>query len=72
MLHVPATAALGSSTRLRQEADALDALNSKCVALLSKRTGQPLKVCDGWLSGPDRWFTAQEAVANGLVDEIGV
>ncbi len=70
MLHPPIDAALGNSANLRRAADALDRLTISLVSILQARTGQPRSTIHAWLSGDDVWFTADQALEAGLVDEI--
>ena len=71
MVHKPSGGAAGSAQHLRQTADLLDSLEDTLAAIYAERTGQPAAVVNTWLmEGQDRWFTAAEARAYGLVDEI--
>ncbi len=70
MLHAPTACVLGGVPRLRQKITELEAHIEHWIAVLSERTGQPRATVERWLTGGDVWFTAQEAVAAGLVDEI--
>lgn len=69
MVHAPHTPQGGNATQLRETADALDAVSAAMRAAF-QRTGQPAAVIDEWFNGQDHWFTAEEALAVGLVDEV--
>jgi hypothetical protein len=70
MIHAPwMGAAAGNAEELRQQADALDKV-SEAMLTAYRRSGQPDAVIRGWLDGKDHWFTADEALALGLVTEI--
>lgn len=70
MLHAARHWVSGNANELRGYANELETLNEKAAAILTARTGQPLEVVRQWLNGSDTWFTADEALAAGLVDEI--
>lgn len=69
MVHAPWTRAEGSADELRQRADALDTVAASMRAGYLA-TGQKPEVIELWLSGPDFWFTADQALAAGLVTEV--
>lgn len=69
MVHAPMTSASGNALELRQNADLLE----QVAATMRKayaRTRQKPELIAAWLSGPDHWFTAEEALRVGLIDEI--
>lgn len=68
MVHAPWTSATGNASELRDTAAALDAVARSMRAAFS-RTKQPPKTIDAWLTG-EHWFTAEEAIAAGLADEL--
>lgn len=70
MIHSPIDFVSGPATTLRRRADALDSVNHRLKNILCKHTGQRRGVVNGWLTGDDHWFTADEAVRAGLADEI--
>ncbi|MBB3179739.1 ClpP-like prohead protease/major capsid protein fusion protein [Variovorax sp. Sphag1AA] len=69
MVHAPMVAASGNARDLRQSASVLEQV-AATMRTAYGRTGQKPEAIDSWLSGDDHWFTAQEALAAGLVDEI--
>ena len=71
MVHKPSGGAAGSATKMRQTADMLDSLEATLADIYVENTGQSETTVQGWLvEGVDRWFTAAEAKAAGLIDEI--
>lgn len=70
MVHAPVTCIFGTPNQLRAEADRLEALNRQIAAAVQSRTGQSADTVKGWFSGADHWFTAEQALAVGLVDRI--
>lgn len=69
MVHAPWMDASGNSQALRERAELLDRV-AETMKAAYRRSGQPEHVIAGWLSGPDHWFVAQEAVDAGLVTEL--
>lgn len=71
MLHAPWGGAFGNATQFRAFADQLDKYALAMAQDYVAKTKQPLATVMGWLGGDkDYWFTAQEAVAEGLADSI--
>ena len=71
MVHKPSGGAFGSAKKMRDTADQLDSLEETLSDIYQERTGQDADTVNGWLvEGVDRWFTAKEALAAGLIDEI--
>lgn len=70
MIHCPSSASFGSSSDLRQSATFLDGLTARWRDIISKRVTVSPEIVQGWLSGPDVWFDAQQALAVGLADEV--
>ena len=70
MLHAPwLSSTSGNADALRQRADMLDQV-AESMRVAYGRTNQPASVIANWLAGEDHWFTAEDALAVGLVDEI--
>ncbi|MEQ9466606.1 MAG: Clp protease ClpP [Ekhidna sp.] len=62
----------GGSEDMRRQADLMDSFNEQMAELYAKRVGKDKQwVLDNWMEhGKDTWFTADEALKAGLVDEI--
>jgi ATP-dependent protease ClpP protease subunit len=70
MIHPPNWfASYEQASGLRRMADVLDTISVQFIELLARRTGD-LERARSWFTGPDFWFTAEEALACGLVDSI--
>ncbi len=69
MVHAPWTSTTGNADALRGSADLLDQVRESML-IAYRRTGQGDAVIRSWLDGADHWFTAAEAQALGLIDEV--
>ncbi len=69
MVHAPWMSAGGNADELRALADVLDQVKS-AMQTAYRRTGRSAAQIDEWLDGRDHWFTADQALAAGLVTEI--
>jgi ATP-dependent protease ClpP protease subunit len=69
MVHAPWTTTTGNANEFRDSAQLLDQVGQTMLTVY-RRTGQKDAVIHGWLDGTDHWFTATEALALGLIDEI--
>lgn len=73
MTHRPNTGVDGESDLLRSMADFADKLEIKAKAIFRNRTGlKDDDMADWFKPGSMKWFTAEEAVANGIADYIKV
>lgn len=71
MVHAPWTIAAGNSVELREVADQLDTWARAMSTSYAAKTGQTQDEALALLSdGKDHWYTAAEAKAAGLVDEV--
>lgn len=70
MLHSCSHIAAGHPSEFRRVADQLDRLNLGVINMYAKRTGLRREIVSEWFGDKDTWFTAQEAMALGLVDQI--
>lgn len=71
MTHKPSAGSFGNSDDLRNNADLLDSLERTMAGIYASKTGKPAAECSTkFLNGTDNWFTAEQALAEGLVDEI--
>jgi ATP-dependent protease ClpP protease subunit/phage major head subunit gpT-like protein len=70
MVHAPwLSGASGNAAALRESAAALDRV-AESMRAAYRRSGQADAVITGWLSGGDHWFTADVALAAGLITEV--
>lgn len=69
MIHQPSGGAQGQATDIKIVADKILQTKQKLNEMLAANTGQPLEVIAADTER-DRWMTAEEAKAYGLVDEI--
>ena len=72
----PSAAAFGPAELLRQAAketrqmaDTLETIKANLADIYTARSGQPTATITAWM-GEETWFTAAEAVAAGLADEV--
>jgi ATP-dependent Clp protease, protease subunit len=73
MVHKPSGGAFGSAQKLRDAAAQIDSLEETLADIYEEKTGKDAATVKGWLvEGVDRWFTAKEARAAGLIDEAPV
>jgi ATP-dependent Clp protease protease subunit len=71
MTHQPSSGGWGNSEDLRKNADLLDSLEKMMCAIYAAKTGKTVEDCKSkFLNGKDNWFNADQAVAEGLADEI--
>lgn len=71
MVHAPWTVAAGNSLTMREAADVLDRYAKAMVSSYKRSGAIDEDTITGWLTdGQDHWFTADEALAAGLVDEV--
>jgi len=69
MIHEPWSYAVGNSAQLRKEADVLDQIRETIINVYETRTGENRDVI-AKLMADETWFTAKEAVAAKLADEV--
>ncbi len=69
MIHQPSGGAQGQATDIKIVADQILRTKKKLNEMLAANTGQPLDVIAADTER-DRWMTAEEAKAYGLIDEI--
>jgi ATP-dependent Clp endopeptidase proteolytic subunit ClpP len=69
MIHSPWMASGGNATDLRRDAEALDRATQAMVGDYTQRTGKTEVEIRAWLDA-ETWFTADEALSAGLIDEI--
>ncbi len=69
MIHQPSGGAQGQASDIKIVADKILQTRQKLNELLAANTGQPLEVIAADTER-DRWMTAEEAKAYGLIDEV--
>lgn len=71
MFHQAKSGLHGTADELRNMAELTDKLEAKALAIYTQRTGQTEEIVKSWLvPGKDTWMTAQEALANKVINEI--
>lgn len=69
LVHQPVNFVLGNACQLRFAADGLEQTRTRFEQIISARTKQPLATVREWVAG-ETYFSAEEALAAGLIDEI--
>lgn len=69
LVHQPVNFVLGNAGQFRLAAVGLEKIRTRFEQIISDRTKQPLATVRAWVGG-ETYFSAQEAQAVGLVDEI--
>ncbi len=73
MVHAGSGGVYGQVNGIRDYADMLESLNKTLAEILSRRSKRKdVKwILDNWMAdGKDTWFTPEQALAEGLIDEI--
>ncbi len=71
MIHAPWGMVAGNAQDARQFADVLDGYARSMATSYAAKTGQPVEAMSALLlDGTDHWYSADEALAAGFVDEI--
>lgn len=72
MIHQAASGTWGSANYLRDHADLMDSFNKTLAEIYSRKTKRESKwILENWMAeGRDTWFTAEDALKEGLIDEI--
>lgn len=72
MIHQGSAVISGGVKKIREEADLLETLNKDMAEIFAKRTGKTAEwVLENWMKdGEDKWFSAEEALREGLIDEV--
>jgi ATP-dependent Clp endopeptidase proteolytic subunit ClpP len=71
MLHSPSGYVSGNSEEMRQYAQMMDDFETTLVNIIADRCGFDSKeVRNKWFDKKDHWLTAQQALDEGLIDEI--
>lgn len=69
MIHQAWTLAWGNSAELRDMATLLDKVDASIVNDYAKKTGKSVDQIKEWMAA-ETWFSAQEALDNGFVDQV--
>lgn len=69
MIHKASTGVWGNSIDMDNTSDRLNIIDDQLIATYSKKTGKDKSEIRDLLMKGDNWFTAEEAIAFGLVDE---
>jgi ATP-dependent Clp endopeptidase proteolytic subunit ClpP len=72
MIHQGSGGVFGSASQIRNYADLLASLNGTLADLYARKTKKESKwILDNWMAeGKDTWFTAEQALKEGLIDGI--
>lgn len=72
MIHQGASGVMGSANYIRNHADLLESLNKTLAEILAKRSKRDADyILKNWMpEGKDTWFTPEQALAEGLIDDI--
>lgn len=70
MVHSPSTYISGTAKQLSEAARLLASMEKNFARNYARKTGKSEKEVQKWFDGNDYWFSADEAKAEGLVDEI--
>jgi ATP-dependent Clp endopeptidase proteolytic subunit ClpP len=69
MVHAPWQETAGDAASLRKTADALEKFGESLARYYMDKSGKSRSVVKGWMDR-ETWFSADEALAAGLVDEV--
>lgn len=69
MIHNPWGMAIGDAEELRDQAELLDKIRSTMVSAYAGKSGQSAEQIIEWMDA-ETWFTAEQALDAGFVDEI--
>lgn len=69
MIHDPFGIAVGTAEEMRKTADLLDKVGDQITSIYAKKTGLELSEL-GEMMDAETWFTAEEALDAGFIDEI--
>lgn len=69
MIHAPSGDARGTADDFTKVAKVLKTMENTFIKAYARKTGREEEELRGWMKG-DNWFSAEEAVAEKLVDEV--
>ena len=74
MCHKAWSFSIGNSADMMETASVLEKIDGRLASIYAKKTGKPVADCAAMMAGEGKadgtWFTAEEAKAFGLVDEV--
>ncbi len=70
MCHAPSGNSGGKVGDMKVTYQEIEKIKDNLNQRLADNTGQPLEVIEKMMDGPDKWFSAEEAVEYGLIDAI--
>jgi ATP-dependent protease ClpP protease subunit len=70
MLHEVQSVAIGGRSKLVAAIEGLESVAERYARVIADRTGRPFSIVRGWMGTDDLFFTAEQALAENLVDEI--
>lgn len=70
MVHGSQSSAEGSAKDLRQRADVMEVHTAAMISAFTKRGVQEAKIKEWLTDGEDHYFTAEQALEHGLIDEV--
>lgn len=71
MTHKPSGMSSGNGDQMRKDAQLVDSLELTMAGIYAAKTGKTPEECKTLFMGEgDKWFTAQQALAEGLIDGI--
>jgi len=69
MIHAPSGSTSGNAKSMESTAKVLRSMEDSFLKRLSAKTGKDAEELKDWMNG-DNWFTAEEALEAGLIDQI--
>lgn len=69
MIHEASTIAYGNKDAIKKTLNALETVDESLIDIYHEKTGADKDVISGWLE-EETWFTAEEAVKQGLADRV--
>ncbi len=69
MIHNPWGVAMGDASELRDQAELLDKIRFSMVGAYAAKSGRTPEEIEKWMDA-ETWFTAEEALEAGFVDEV--
>ena len=69
MIHNPWGMAIGDADNMRDQAELLDKIQTGIVNAYAAKSGQSIAQIETWMDA-ETWFTADEALSAGFIDEI--